>query len=69
MRLFLFATVSRPALSPTRSPMQWIPELFPGGVKRPGHETAYSSPSSSEVKNSWSYASTPSIRLRGVVLG
>jgi hypothetical protein len=38
------------------------------GVKRPGREANHSPPSSVEVKNEWSYTSTPSIRLHGVVL-
>jgi hypothetical protein len=29
------------------------------GLKRPGCETVYSQPSSTEVKNAWSYTSTP----------
>jgi len=29
------------------------------GVKRPGHEADHSPPSSAEVKNAWSYTSTP----------
>jgi hypothetical protein len=37
-------------------------------VKRPGHEAHHSPPSSVEVKNEWSYTSTPPIRLHGVVL-
>jgi hypothetical protein len=32
-----------------------------------GREAVYSPPSRVEVKNAWSYNSTPSIRLRGVV--
>jgi hypothetical protein len=38
------------------------------GVKRPGGKADRSPPSSAEVKNAWSYTSTPSIRLHGVVL-
>jgi hypothetical protein len=38
------------------------------GVKRPGREADHSPPSSAEVKNGWSYTSTPPIRLHGVVL-
>jgi hypothetical protein len=34
----------------------------------PGREAEHSPPSSAEVKNAWSYISTPSIRFRGVVL-
>jgi hypothetical protein len=40
---------------------------FPG-VKRPEHEVDHSPPSSAEIKNAWSYTSTPPIRLHGVVL-
>jgi hypothetical protein len=35
-------------------------------VKRPGREVYQSSPSSAEVKNEWSYTSTPGIRPHGV---
>jgi hypothetical protein len=38
------------------------------GVKRPGREADHSPPSSAEVKNEWSYTSTPPVRLHGVVL-
>jgi hypothetical protein len=38
------------------------------GVKRPGREADHTPPSSAEVKNVWSYTSTPPIRLDGVVL-
>jgi hypothetical protein len=33
-----------------------------------GREDDHSPPSSAEVNNAWSYTSTPSIRLRGVVV-
>jgi hypothetical protein len=49
--IFLFTTASRPALDPTQLPFQWVPgALFPGVVKRPGHEADHSPPSSAEVK-------------------
>ena len=35
-------------------------------VKRPGHEAGRSSMSSAEVKDDWSYTSTPPIRLHDV---
>jgi hypothetical protein len=38
------------------------------GIKRRGVEADHSPPSSVEVKNAWSYTSTPPIRLHGVVL-
>jgi hypothetical protein len=37
------------------------------GVKWPGREADHSPPSSAEVKNEWSYTSTPAIRLHGLV--
>jgi hypothetical protein len=48
--------------------IQYVPEALSLGVKRPGRETGHSPPSSAEVKNAWSYTSTLSIRLHGVVL-
>jgi hypothetical protein len=38
------------------------------GVKRPEREADHSHSSNAEVKNAWSYTSTPPIRLHGVVL-
>jgi hypothetical protein len=40
---------------------------FPWG-KAAGCDADHSPPSSAEVKNAWSYTSTPPIRLHGVVL-
>jgi hypothetical protein len=56
---FLFTTASRTALEPTQPPIQWVPESLSLGVKRPGREADHSPPSSAEVKNAWSYTSTP----------
>jgi hypothetical protein len=39
------------------------------GVKRPEREADHSPPSSAEVKDAWSYTTTPPICLHGVVLG
>jgi hypothetical protein len=60
--------VSRTALGPTQPPIHWVLGALSLGLKRPGREADNSPPSSIEVKNVWSYTSTPSIRLRGVVL-
>jgi hypothetical protein len=54
-----FTTASRPALGPTQPPIQWAPGGLTPAVKRPGREVDQSPPSSAEVKNSWSYTSTP----------
>jgi hypothetical protein len=59
MGIFLFTTASRPVLGPTKSPIQWVPEALFLGVKRSGCEADHSSQSSAEVKNAWSYTSTP----------
>jgi hypothetical protein len=56
------------ALGPTQPPIQWVPGALSLGVKRPGREADHSLPSSAEVKNVWSYTSTPPIRLHGVML-
>jgi len=66
--IFLFATASRPALVTTQSPIQWIRGALIPGLKRPEFEADHSTPSSAEIKNVWSYTSTPPIRLHGVVL-
>jgi hypothetical protein len=57
--LFLFATASRPALGAYSAsyPMGTM-GLFTG-VERPGRRPDHSFPSSAEVKNAWSYTSTP----------
>jgi hypothetical protein len=57
--IFLFTTVSRTVLGPTQPPMQWVQGVLSPGVKRPGREADHSPPSSAEVKNAWSYTSTP----------
>jgi hypothetical protein len=41
--------------------------IYPG-VKRPVREGNYSPPSSDEVKNAWSYTSSPTVRLHDTVL-
>jgi hypothetical protein len=51
--------VSRTALAPTQLPIQWVPEALSLRVKRPGREADHLPPSGAEVKNEWSYTSTP----------
>jgi hypothetical protein len=57
--IFLFTTASRMALVPPKPPIQWVPGALSLGVKRPGREADHSPLSSAEVKNVWSYTSTP----------
>jgi hypothetical protein len=57
--IFLFTTVSRPTLGPIQPPIQWVPGALSFGVKVLVREADNSPPSSVEVKNAWSYASTP----------
>jgi len=59
---------SMSALRPTQPPGQRILGALSLGVKRPDREADHASPSSAEVKNAWSYISTPPIRFHGVVL-
>jgi hypothetical protein len=66
--IFLFFTVSRSALGPTQSPIQWVSGAFSLGIKGAGREAIHLPPSSAEVKSALSYTSTPPIRLYGVVL-
>jgi hypothetical protein len=53
------STASRAALGPTRPPIQWVPVYLSSGMNRLGHEADHSVPSSVEVRNAWSYTSTP----------
>jgi hypothetical protein len=57
--IFLFTTASRTALVSTQPPMKWVPGSLSLGIKQPGREAEYLPPFSAEVKNSWSYTSTP----------
>ena len=44
-----FPHLSKPALGPTQSPVQWVPG-FPGGKERPGRDADPSPPSSAMVE-------------------
>jgi hypothetical protein len=66
--IFLFTNASRTALEPTQPPIQWVPGALSLGLKRSGREADYTLPFSAEVKNAWSYTSTPPKRLHGMVL-
>jgi hypothetical protein len=67
-RFLLFATASRPALGPTQSSVQWVPEYFTPGMKRRERGVDRSPQSNAEVKNAWSYTSIPPVRHHGVVV-
>jgi hypothetical protein len=57
--IFLFTTASRTALGPTQPPLQCVPGVLSLAVKRPGRRADNSPPFSAEIKNAWSYTSTP----------
>jgi hypothetical protein len=59
MGIFLFATMSRPALGPTQLPIHWVPGALTLGLKWPGCDVDHSPPSSAEANNVWNYTSTP----------
>jgi hypothetical protein len=50
LEIFLFDTMSRPALGSTQPPAQCVPGAFSLEVKQPGREADFSPPSSAEVK-------------------
>jgi len=65
-RLFRFrqrqkfvSIVSKPALGPIQPLNQWISGSFSLEAKWPGREDDHSPPPTGEVKNAWSYTSTP----------
>jgi hypothetical protein len=67
LAIFLF-NMSRPALVPTQSPIQWVPGTLSLGLKRPGVKLTTRLHLVARSKNAWSYTSTPPIRLHCVVL-
>jgi hypothetical protein len=69
MACFLFATASRPDLEPTQPPFRWVMDVLTPEVQRPGREADHSPSISAQVKNAWSYTSTPPRSLRDLVLG
>jgi hypothetical protein len=51
-RIFPVASMSRRALGPIQSPVQWVPGVLSPGVKAGlGRDTDHSPPSSAEVEN------------------
>jgi len=59
--LFLLTPTSTPDMGPTQTPIQRVSAALSPGAKQPGHEGDLSPPSSSKVKNAWSYTSTPTM--------
>jgi hypothetical protein len=59
VKIFLFSTVSRPALGPTQPSIQYVPGALSLGVKLPGRETDHLLPASAEVKNGGAIAPFP----------
>jgi hypothetical protein len=59
MGIFLFIAASRTALESTQPPIQFVPWAASLGLKRPGREANHSLLFNAEVKNAWSYTSTP----------
>jgi hypothetical protein len=57
--LLLLLLLSGSDLEPTQPPIQRVPGVLSLAVKRPGREADHSPPPSAEVKNVWSYTSTP----------
>jgi hypothetical protein len=57
--LFVCSETSSPGLWITQPSVQWVPGFFHGS-KAVGGEVGQIPPSSSEVKNEWSYTYTPS---------
>jgi hypothetical protein len=58
-KIFLFSAESRPALGPTNLPIHWVPRALSTEIIRRERDVDQLFPSKAEVKNVWSYASTP----------
>jgi hypothetical protein len=54
---FLFLTSSRLVLGSTKTSIPWVPGALSPGVKRPGHESDHSPPTSAELKKISIYTS------------
>jgi hypothetical protein len=58
-KILMFSTASRPTLGPSQPPIQCVTGAISPGVMRSGREADHSPPCSAEVKNTWTYTSTP----------
>jgi hypothetical protein len=61
--IFLFDTISIPALGPNQLPIQWVLGALFLGVKLTAHLHLVLM-----LKNVWHYTSTPPVHLHGMVL-
>jgi hypothetical protein len=68
VKYYLFSTSPRSVLGPTQPSIQWTPEAFSPGVKRPGREANHSPPTSIEVKKTWIYTSTPPYAFMALII-
>jgi len=66
--IFLFDTVSRPALEPIQPPIEWVSGVLSLGVNRPDREADNSPTTSAKVKECVELYLHSPIRLYGVVL-
>jgi len=58
--IFLLSKPSRLTTGPTKPPFQWVLPVAPSmALKQPGYENDCSPPSSTKVKNEWSYTPLP----------
>jgi hypothetical protein len=58
-KIFILSNLSRPVLVLTQPPIQWVPGTLFLRVKRPWREADHSPLTSTDVKNTWIYTSTP----------
>jgi hypothetical protein len=68
MGFFPFAIPSRSSPGLTHLPVQGVSKALISAVNRPEGEADHLPPSSAEVKNAWSYTSTPPVRFHDVVV-
>jgi hypothetical protein len=58
-KIFFISTSSRPVLEPIHLSIQWVPVVLSLGVKRRRRDADHSPPSSADIKNTFTYTSTP----------
>jgi len=68
-KMFSIPKMSRVALASMQPPTQFIPRAQSITAKQLGHEAIHLPPSHFNIKNEWSYTSTPSICCHGTDRG